>query len=52
VDSSSWDWEVEVNNKVYARAMNLMLARINPALRYVFLKYHDGWYDEMIELCK
>lgn len=40
----------EVNNKVYARAMNLMLERINPALRHVVLKYHDGWYDETIEL--
>jgi hypothetical protein len=41
---------LEVNNKVYARAMNLMLARIHPGLRHVFLEYHDGWYDEMIEL--
>jgi hypothetical protein len=40
---------VEVNNKVYARAMNLMLARVDPRLRHVFLQYHDGWYDEMIE---
>jgi hypothetical protein len=30
--------------------MNLMLARVNPGLRHVVLKYHDGWYDEMIEL--
>ena len=41
---------VEVNNKVYARAMNHMLARINPGLRHVVLAFHDGWYDEMIEL--
>ena len=41
---------IEVSNKVYARAMNLMLARVNPGLRHVVLKYHDGWYDEMIEL--
>ena len=41
---------IEVNNKVYARAMNLMLARITPGLKHVVLKYHDGWYDEMIEL--
>jgi hypothetical protein len=40
---------IEVNNQVYARAMDLMLARINPGLRHVVLKYHDGWYDEMIE---
>ncbi len=41
---------IEVNNKVYARAMNVMFARINPGLRLVFLGYHDGWYDEMIQL--
>jgi len=41
---------IEVNNKVYARAMNSMLARINPGLRHAVLTYHDGWYDEMIEL--
>jgi hypothetical protein len=41
---------LEVNNKVYARAMNLMLEKINPALKHVFLEYHEGWYDEMIEL--
>jgi hypothetical protein len=29
--------------------MNLMLARVDPRLRHVFLQYHDGWYDEMIE---
>lgn len=40
---------IEVNNQVYARAMNLMFERINPGLKHVFLKYHDGWYDEMIE---
>jgi hypothetical protein len=41
---------IEVNNKVYARTMNLMFQRINSDLRNVVLKYHDGWYDEMIEL--
>jgi len=41
---------IEVNNKVYARATNLMFERINPGLKHVVLKYHDGWYDEMIEL--
>jgi hypothetical protein len=40
---------IEVNNKVYARAMNLMLEKISPGLKHVFLQYHDGWYDEMIE---
>lgn len=41
---------IEVNNKVYARAMNRMLERIDPGLRHHFLKFSDGWYDEMIEL--
>jgi hypothetical protein len=41
---------VEVNNKVYARAMNLLFEKINPGLKQVVLKYHDGWYEEMIEL--
>lgn len=41
---------IEVNNKVYARAMSLMLARIDPRLRHVFLDYSGGWYDEMIVL--
>lgn len=41
---------IEVNNKIYARAMNLMLEKINPMLKHVFLKYQDGWYDEMIEV--
>ncbi|GAB4407833.1 MAG: hypothetical protein Kow00123_20840 [Anaerolineales bacterium] len=40
---------VEVNNKVYARAMNRMLERISPGLRHTVLKYRDGWYDERIE---
>ena len=30
--------------------MNLMFERINPGLKQVVLKYHDGWYEEMIEL--
>jgi len=40
---------IEVNNKVYARAMNHMLARIHPGLHHVVMAYRDGWYDEMIE---
>jgi hypothetical protein len=40
---------IEVNNKVYARAMNLMFQRINLNLRHIFLDYQDGWYGEMIE---
>jgi hypothetical protein len=41
---------VEVNNKVYAKAMNLLFERINPRLKQVVLKHHAGWYEEMIEL--
>ncbi len=41
---------IEVNNKIYARATNIMLARINTHLRNGILGYSDGWYEEMIEL--
>jgi len=41
---------IEVNNKVYARTMNLMFQRINAGLRNVVLAYQDGWYDEVIEV--
>lgn len=41
---------VEVNNKIYARATTVMLARINPDLKHIVLGYEDGWYEEMIEL--
>ncbi len=41
---------IEVCNKVYARATNFMLKRINPKLRHVVLDYKNGWYKEMIEL--
>lgn len=41
---------IEVNNKVYAQAMNQLLARINPRLRHRFLSHIDGWYTEVIEL--
>jgi hypothetical protein len=40
---------IEVNNKVYARAMNLMFKKINLGLKNVFLACQDGWYDEVIE---
>jgi hypothetical protein len=40
---------VEVNNKIYARATNLMFERVNLKLKHVVLNYQDGWYDEMIE---
>jgi len=41
---------IEVNNKIYSRSTNFMLARINPRLKHVVLKYQTGWYEEMIEL--
>ncbi|MBC7249132.1 MAG: hypothetical protein H5T62_02520 [Anaerolineae bacterium] len=41
---------LEVNNKVYARTMDLMFQRINLDLRNTVLEYHNGWYCEMIEI--
>jgi len=41
---------IEVNNKVYARTMDLMFKKIDLNLKNTVLEYHDGWYDEMIEL--
>jgi len=41
---------IEVNNKVYAKAMNLLLEKINPRLRHEFIKYSDDWYEEAITL--
>jgi hypothetical protein len=41
---------IEVNNKVYARTMNLMFQRLDLALKNIVLAYQDGWYDEMIEI--
>lgn len=41
---------IEISNTIYARATNFMLARINPNLKYVVLDYHDGWFEERIEL--
>jgi hypothetical protein len=40
---------IEVNNKIYARATNLMFQKVNLKLRHVVLNYRNGWYDEMIE---
>jgi hypothetical protein len=40
---------IEVNNKVYSRAMNLMFDRINPGIKHKVILYFDGWYDEVIE---
>ena len=41
---------IEVNNKVYARTMNLMFQRIGLNLDNRVLRYQDGWYDETIAL--
>lgn len=41
---------IEVNNKVYARTMNLMFHKIGLDLKNTVLKYQDGWYEEVIEL--
>lgn len=41
---------VDVSNKIYARATNLMFERINPDLKYKVLGYQKGWYKEKIEL--
>lgn len=41
---------IEVNNKVYARTMNLMFQKAGLGLINRVLAYHDGWYDETIEL--
>jgi hypothetical protein len=40
---------IEVNNKVYARAMNIMFGRVNLPVRYMFIQHQDGWYKEVIE---
>jgi hypothetical protein len=41
---------IEVNNKVYARTMNSLFKRSNLKLINTVLEYHDGWYDEEIEI--
>jgi hypothetical protein len=41
---------IEVNNKVYAKTMNLMFQRIGLDLINEVLKYQDGWYEETIVL--
>ncbi|MBE0685736.1 MAG: hypothetical protein IH585_07020 [Anaerolineaceae bacterium] len=43
---------IDVNNKVYARTMNLIFQKINLDLKNTVLEYHDGWYVEMIEIDK
>jgi len=41
---------IEVNNKVYARTMDLMFQKIDLNLKNTVLEYHDGWYVEVIEV--
>lgn len=43
---------IEVNNKVYARAMDQLLAKIDPRLRHRFIGITNGWYEEVIELAR
>jgi hypothetical protein len=40
---------IEVNNKVYAKTMDLIFQKLNLNLKNTVLEYHEGWYDEMIE---
>lgn len=40
---------VEVNNKVYARATNLMFDRLALKARHVIRAYADGWYEESVD---
>lgn len=41
---------IEVNNKVYARTMNLMFQKLDLQLSNRVLEYHAGWYVERIEV--
>jgi hypothetical protein len=41
---------LEVQNKIYGRATDFQLARINPKLHHVILGYEPGVYIEAIEL--
>jgi len=41
---------IEVNNKVYARTMNLMFKKIDLDLINEVLEYNGGWYDEVIKI--
>jgi hypothetical protein len=41
---------IEVNNKVYAKTMDMIFQMLNLNLKNTVLEYHDGWYDEMIEV--
>ena len=41
---------IEVNNKVYAKTMDLIFKGLGLKLKNTVLEYHDGWYNEMIEV--
>jgi hypothetical protein len=41
---------IEVQNKIYARATDFQLARINSRLHHGIVSYASGWYTESIEL--
>jgi len=41
---------IEVNNKVYAKTMDLMFQKLNLHLKNTVLKYDEGWYEEMVEV--
>jgi hypothetical protein len=41
---------IEVNNKVYAKTMDLIFQELNLNLKNTVLKYQDGWYEEVIEV--
>ncbi len=41
---------IEVNNKVYGKSMNELFKKINLNAVYLVSKFHDGWYEEMIEV--
>ena len=40
---------IEVQNKIYAKATDLMFKRMGLAVRHVYMEYQDGWYVEKVE---
>ena len=43
---------IEVQNKIYAKATDLMFKRLGLAVRHVYIDYQDGWYTEKVEKIK
>jgi hypothetical protein len=41
---------IEVNNKVYAKTMNLLFQKLKLNLINTVLEYQNGWYNESIEI--